>query len=221
MFVNFWQGLALGFPAAALPGSLQAYFLAQTLAQGWRRVLPGALAPLLSDGPIIALVLLVLTQLPGWGLAAVQFSGGLFLLYLARGAWGVLGRPAAQPSAVAAAAAAPTAVGRSPLRIVLQAALINLLNPNPYLFWSTVGGVRLLTAWRVDPAHALGFLLGMYVALCGGFALSIALFGALGAVPDPSRRFGRALALLATAALLGFGLWQIGSAVVNLWDIVG
>jgi threonine/homoserine/homoserine lactone efflux protein len=217
MLTLFWQGFALGFPAAVLPGSLQAYYLAQTLAHGWRRTLPAAFAPLFSDGPIIALVLLLLAQLPPAGLALVQLTGGCFLLWLAWQAWGILGRSAPTISLAETDAPAPVSI-RS---LIGQAALINLLNPNPYLFWSTVGGVWLLNAWRTSPGHALAFMLGMYLTLCGGFALLILLFGALGAIPDSSGRIGRSLTLFSISALLAFGLWQISRAVPVLWDIVG
>ena len=53
---------------------------------GWRRTLPIACAPLISDGPIILLVLLILSTVPPWLLLALQCAGGVFLLYLAYGA---------------------------------------------------------------------------------------------------------------------------------------
>ena len=79
----FLRGLALGLPAAAQPGPFQAYLLSQTMKNGWRHTLPAALAPLLSDGPIIILVVLILTQLPPWFLRVVRIAGGVFILYLA------------------------------------------------------------------------------------------------------------------------------------------
>ena len=53
------QGLGYGFAAAVQPGPFQTYVLSQALNRGWRRALPMALAPLLSDAPIITLMLLV------------------------------------------------------------------------------------------------------------------------------------------------------------------
>jgi threonine/homoserine/homoserine lactone efflux protein len=77
------QGIAYGVAAAAQPGPFQAYVLAQSLSRGWRRALPAALAPLLSDGPIIAIVLLVLSQVPPWLQRVLNFASGFFVLYLA------------------------------------------------------------------------------------------------------------------------------------------
>jgi threonine/homoserine/homoserine lactone efflux protein len=52
-------GATYGFAAGAQPGQLQAYLISRAVAGGWRRALPGALAPIFSDAPIICLVLLV------------------------------------------------------------------------------------------------------------------------------------------------------------------
>jgi len=83
------QGLTLGISAAVTPGPFLAYLLSQSLKNGgnWQRTLPATMAPLLSDGPIVFLVLIVLTQFPPLFLRWIQGIGGLFLLYLAYGAY--------------------------------------------------------------------------------------------------------------------------------------
>ena len=45
--------------------------------------MPAAFAPLLSDIPIVALVLLLLTRIPPLWLDVLRVAGGAFLLYLA------------------------------------------------------------------------------------------------------------------------------------------
>ena len=57
-------GAAYAFAAAVQPGPFLVYLISQALSAGWRRTLPMALAPLLSDGPVIILVLFVLSHLP-------------------------------------------------------------------------------------------------------------------------------------------------------------
>ena len=190
------RGLALGLPAAAQPGPFQAYLLGQTMKNGWRRTLPAALAPLLSDGPIVALVLLVLTQLPAAFLALLKLGGGLFLLYLAWGAWHALRHPA------------PARAGAAPAshQSLLEATVMNLLNPNPYIFWSTVGGPILLEGWRLAPAFGLAYLLGFYGTLIGGMALLIVLFGK---AQQLGPRVERALLAASVMLLALFGLWQV------------
>lgn len=157
------------------------------------------LAPLISDPPIITLVLVVLTRLPARWLAGLQVAGGVFLLYLGWGAW----RAFRQWTAGAAPEA--TAHG-SALAAILKAAAMNALSPGPYLFWATISGPILVAGWRERPALGLAFLLGFYAALIGGMALFVLVVGLTGQI-DP--RLNRALAAFAVVALAGFGLYQL------------
>ncbi len=204
MLTLLLQGLTLGIAAAATPGVFQIFCISQTVQKGWRRALPVAFAPLVSDAPIIALVLLVLTTLPPLVLTIMQIIGGLFLLYLAWGAW----RAAATPRQSATDPSAPSGS-------LLQACLINLLNPNPYIFWSTVGGTILLTAWRTSPVHAAAFLLGMYVMLCGGFVVLILSTGWLQA-RGRTAAFNPLPGRLAAIGLGLFGIYQIVTGIIAL-----
>lgn len=201
MLAFILRGLALGLPAAVQPGPFQAYLLSQTMRNGWRRTLPAALAPLLSDGPIIILVVLILTQLPQWFLRGVQLAGGGFILYLAWRAFRAFREADFGEPALAEGAQQQS---------VLEAALMNLLNPNPYIFWGLAAGPILLQAWRISPALGLGFLLGFYGTLIGGNALQIVLFGT-------ARRLGpqvsRALTGVSAVALLIFGAYQLWAAL--------
>ncbi|MGH2543945.1 MAG: LysE family translocator [Ardenticatenaceae bacterium] len=196
MFGYFLRGLILGLPAAATPGPFQAYLLSQTLKNGWRHTLPAALAPLLSDGPIVALVLLILTQMPPALLAILKIAGSLFILYLAWGAFHSVRQE--RPLRVAAEEAARQSL--------IEATFMNLLNPNPHIFWSTVGGPILLEGWRQASGHGIAFLLGFYGTLIGGFVAFILLFGVAGRL---GARVNRALLGISAFALLLFGLYQL------------
>ena len=195
--IEFVQGTTLGFSAAASPGSYQAFLLAQTLRNGALRSLPLALAPLASDGPIIALMLLVLTRAPPALLRGLQLAGGAFLLWVALGLLRSLRRAPAPGRPVEA---------EPPLRAFLRGVAMNALSPGPWIFWSLVSGPLLVRSWNAAPARGLAFLAGFYLLLCGGNAALVVLFGTahrLGSGPS------RALAALSAAALLGFGLWQL------------
>lgn len=194
------QGFFLGATAAAQPGPFQAFLLSLIARNGWRRTLPAAFAPLISDGPILLIVLLVLTRLPVWVLPLLQIAGGLFLLYLGWGAWRTVRMKPMPADTVAKVDQTST---RSS---VLKAALMNLLSPSPYIFWATIAGPIFITAWRESPLSGLAFLAGFYAALVGGLMLFIAVFGGLGKI-DP--RINRGLGLLSVVALLGFGIFQL------------
>lgn len=198
MLIYLSQGLVLGFSAAAQPGPFQAYLLSQTIQNGWRRTLSAAFAPLISDGPIILLVLLILTRTPDWFLNLMRLLGGLFLLYLAWGAYRTFRK------AEELVAAPATAVSQS----VFKAALMNALSPNPYIFWGTIGGPILIAAWRQSPAWGVSYLVGFYGTLIGGFMAFIALFAVAKSL-DP--RLSRILSAVSALALLLFGLYQLWS----------
>ncbi len=196
MFAYILQGFLLGFPAAATPGPLQAFYLSQTMRSGWKKTLPSALAPLISDGPIILLVLFVLTRTPDYFLRGLRIAGGLFILYLAYGALVQFrhqtNRQTASPDA-----------GRQGL---LKAVLTNLLNPNPYIFWGVVAGPILIEAWRDSALYGLSFMTGFYGTMISGFSLLIIFFAAAGRL---SARLMRLLSGLSALALLAFGLYQL------------
>ena len=188
-------GITYGFAAAVQPGPFQSYLISQALSHGWRRALPAALAPLLSDGPIITLALLVLSRVPPWLEIALQTAGGIFLLYLAWGAY--------QSWKNYRAAAKPAAALQ---QTVLKAALVNLLNPAPYLAWSLVMGPLLLRGWREAPASGIALLIGFYVTMISGLAGIMLLFSAASSLGP---RVGRALVGISVLALAGFGVYEL------------
>ncbi|MGC9349474.1 MAG: LysE family translocator [Anaerolineae bacterium] len=203
MLTYLAQGLGYGFAAAAQPGPFQTYVISQSLRRGWRRALPAALAPLISDGPIILAALLVLNRLPSGWQDILYVAGGLFVLYLA---WGALKAwREFQPSPVSTDLDSETE-GQS----VLKAAAANALSPGPYLFWGLVTGPILLRGWRDAPVKGVGFLVGFYTAMVGSLVALVLVFGV-------ARRLGpkvnRALVGLSAVALAVFGVHQVWQGI--------
>ncbi len=189
------QGLGYGLAAAAQPGPFQTYLISQTLTKDWRRTLPAALAPLISDGPIIMLAVLILNRFPAGWQNVLYVIGGLFVLYLSWGAlktWQTLNERDPDPEESTGS--------------VLKAALMNALSPGPYLFWGLVTGPILVAGWRESPISAGVFLLGFYGAM---ILTLIGLIIAFGAARRLGKRFNRLLVGISALALLGFGLYQI------------
>ena len=177
MLIYLIQGIGYGFAAAMQPGPFQTYVISQTLNHGWRRALPAALAPLISDGPIILLVLLVLSQLPESLVSILHLASGLFVLYLARDAFVAWNNYGSANSETDSAALKLTRGG------LLKAATMNLLSPGPYVYWSLVAGPILMAGWRQASTNGIGFLFGFYLAMMGGLGGSsccLALPGSLG-----------------------------------------
>ena len=165
----FLQGAALGVSAAASPGPMQTFLISETLLGGFKRSFPIAFAPLATDLPIVALILLVLKQLPSGATRLLSLAGGLYVLYLARGLW-------RQWRAGAGQRFDAVADDASPWTMLRRAVLMNFLNPNPYLFWGLVGGPILLGALDQSVLHAGAFLIGMYGVFIGLQLALIAVF---------------------------------------------
>jgi len=196
------QGIGYGFAAAVQPGPFQTYIVTQTLNNGWRNTLLAAFAPLVSDGPIIALVLLVLSQVPEWMQRFLYVASGLFVLYLAVNAfigWRNFGT---------AGVAAPPSKQQS----LLRAAMMNVLSPGPYIYWSLVTGPVLLTGWREAPANGIGFLVGFYVAMIATLAGIIVLFGT---ARHLGPKVNRAMLGMSVVALACFGFYQLWLGVLG------
>jgi threonine/homoserine/homoserine lactone efflux protein len=188
-------GLTLGFAASVQPGPFAAYLISQSLTSGWRRALPAAAAPLLSDGPVAVLALLVLTHVPAGFLHWLRVGGGAFVLFLAAGAARNWRRydPAALPAAGAE-------------RSVLKAAAVNVLNPGVYIGWSLILGPLLLKGWHEAPARGVALVAAFYgtmITTNAGIVLLFHLARALGP------RVNRALIGVSALALAGFGVYQL------------
>lgn len=196
MLIYFLQGATLALSATLMPGPFQAYLLSQALKNGWKSTLPASLAPLVTDGPIIALVLFVLTQTPQRLLDILRILGGLFMLYLARGVYLNLRNPA--PIIESSKHA-----GRQSL---FNAAVMNVLNPNPYIFWGVVAGPILLSGWRESAGLGITFVIGFYGTFVCSLAALIIVFASAGRL---NPKINRLLSLLTCVALLLFGLYQV------------
>ena len=196
MWIYLLQGLGYGLAAASQPGPFQTYLISQTLTRGWKRTLPAALAPLVSDGPIILLCVLVLSQVPAWMQRILYLAGGLFILYLAYGTY------KSWKNFDSSLPSLETGTQQS----ILKAALMNALSPGPYIFWTLVTGPILLKGWRETPAHGVGFLFGFYVTLISSLAALILIFGT---AEKLGPKFNRTLLGISAVALFCFGLYQV------------
>ncbi len=202
--LSYWViGITFGFAAAVQPGPFQAFLIFQALTNGWRRTFPAIFAPILSDIPVVCLVLLVLTQIPPLIISVLQFAGGMFLLYLALGALAAYRRYQS-----------PLPANATPARrTVMKATLVNLLNPNPYLAWTLVMGPLLIKAWNHARADGIGFLGSFYGTLVFTTAAILILFASARSLGP---RITRILLGVSAAALFLFGLYQGWSGATAL-----
>jgi threonine/homoserine/homoserine lactone efflux protein len=184
------------FAAAVQPGPLQSYLFAQSLSHGWRKTLPAACAPLMSDGPILILAVFVLTVIPAWSIRLLQCAGGIFLLYLAVQTWNTwrnFGNLVLEEQ-------------QTVQTTLLQAVGVNILNPAPYLGWSLVMGPLLLKGWNEHPINALALLVGFY----GTMVLAqMCLVVAFAHTKKLGSEVVRILIGVSAVVLVAFGIYQL------------
>jgi threonine/homoserine/homoserine lactone efflux protein len=199
-------GVPRGLTAGLLPGPLQTVLIQRTLALGWRRAIIGVLAPLISDIPVILLVVVLFRQLPDTVIQIIRIGGGLFLLYLA---WGGL-ESWRSGRAIGADDSGKPADTSSDLRFLGRLMLVSLLGPGPWVFWATVNGPIFTDALRESALHGLAYLVGFYLpfmSVLGGWILVFDRLRLLDA------RITRALLLVAILALALLGVQLIAQGL--------
>jgi threonine/homoserine/homoserine lactone efflux protein len=190
----FGLALILGGTSAISPGPLLALVVSSTLARGFWAGLRIAVAPLLTDAPILGMGLLTLHALPPAALGGIGLVGGLFLVGLG------IEQALKARQAVLPTLAVPAAAGQHEL---LRGVVVNLLNPSPWLFLLTVMAPLLALTWPHSPTSAVGFVLIFYLLLVGG---KIALAAALTILRSHFRpRLYRGALLLAALLLSAIG----------------
>jgi threonine/homoserine/homoserine lactone efflux protein len=152
-------GLGLGLGAGLAPGPLLALVITTSLARGFRAGLRVALSPLVTDSIMIAVSVLVVRELPARAAGVLGVLGGLYVVWL--------GIESLREETVAV----ETGDACDPLK---RGVLVNLLSPHPWLFWLTVGGSVVVSAWAEAPAYAVAFVVTFFVAMIGAKAVTAA-----------------------------------------------
>jgi len=158
-------GAALGLSAGFSPGPLLSLVLTQSMVHGTREGIKVALAPLVTDAPILLAAWLVLSRLEGrsWALGIVALAGAVMLT---RYAFDCFTPP---PPETVGSGRAPHSLGRG--------VVANFLNPHPYLFWLTVGMPMLLDAASVGVLAVVAFVTVFYAAIVGAKVAAAVLAG--------------------------------------------
>lgn len=187
MIDDLTLGTMLGLSAGLAPGPLLALVISETLQHGIRAGVKVALAPIVTDLPIIFLTVFLLSKLSALhGITgALSLIGGLFIFY-----WGYQG---IRTSGVEM----DLAEGSS--RSFEKGVLANALSPHPYLFWFTVGAPAVSRAMGRDIGAAAAFVVSFYVFLVGSKIALAVLIGR-------SRSFFSSSGYLTTVRSIGFVL---------------
>ena len=148
-------GIILGLSAGFAPGPLLALVISETLQHDMKAGVKVALAPILTDLPIIIFTLFIMAELSRFHLilGGISIIGACFIFYLGMKNIKTRGVAIAQDSIS----------GRS----LQKGILVNALSPHPYLFWFSVGGPIIIKAMKVGQPAAILFIGSFYVLLVG------------------------------------------------------
>lgn len=185
-------GVGLGLGAGISPGPLQTLVVTSTLRSGFGAGVRVAVAPLLTDTPIVAASIFAISSVPETWVRSIAIAGGLALV--AMGAWEILHARANASRTEESGATSDT----------LKGVVVNLLNPHPWLFWIGVGAPTLVTAWRDSPGRGLAFLIGFYTLIVGTKIALAAAIAAGGRRLSPGARYW--LLIAGGSLLAAFGV---------------
>ena len=122
------SGLVLGLSAGFAPGPLLTLVVSHSLVHGAGEGFKVALAPLITDVPIVAASLFLIARISSFSgvFGVVALLGAAVVFYM-----GIDG--------MRSAATAPPDAGTDDAQSFKKGAVINALSPHPYLFWLSVG----------------------------------------------------------------------------------
>lgn len=178
-------GTILGLSAGFAPGPLLALVISETMEHGVRAGIKIALAPILTDLPIIIVTIFILAKLSDFQsvLGIISIIGALFILYLGINNLRTKG--------------IELDLDKSAPRSFQKGIIANALSPHPYLFWFSVGGPITIKAMDHNLLAAISFIGSFYVLLLGTKIVLAILVG-------KSRTFLMGNRYIFTMRLLGF-----------------
>lgn len=155
MIETLAAGIILGLAAGFAPGPLLALVVSATLQHGIRSGTRVALAPVITDLPIIVLTVFLsaLLHQATVVLGLISMAGGGFVLWL-----GIEGLRIKKTD---------TGHQSESLGPLPRGIIANALSPHPYLFWLTVGTPILTRAMNTGMAMPLAFIISFYACLVG------------------------------------------------------
>ena len=185
--------------AGLSPGPLITLVVSETLKSGRKEGIEVAVAPLISEPPIIVFVLIILSNVTGNSIlmAMISLLGACYLTHLGLSN---LKASVKEPEDHLEKASS-----------LLKGVTANLLNPNAYMFWLTIGGPRVLESAGIDFSASILFILGFYMTLVGS-KITVAV------VVDKSKAFVKSRYYVYLIRVLGvvlivFALIFVGEAL--------
>lgn len=164
--INFLTiGTILGLSAGFAPGPLLTLVISETLQHDIKSGIKIALAPIITDLPIIILTLFILAKLSHFHsiLGVISLTGGFVILFM--------GYESLRTKGV------ELNLKEKKPKSLTKGILANSLSPHPYLFWLSVGAPTITKAMNQSIITALGFICSFYAFLVGSKIVLAILIG--------------------------------------------
>lgn len=180
----FITGILLGLSAGVAPGPLLTLVISETVRHNKKAGILAALAPVVTDLPIILISLFILSKLSDFNavLGTISILGGLFIGYLAYENITVKGINVSEQ--------------KGDIKSLKKGVITNFLSPHPYLFWMVVGAPIMMKAYHVNIVSVALFISGFYVFLVGSKILVAVLV-------ERSKSFLKSAGYIYTIRILG------------------
>ncbi len=177
-------GTVLGLSAGFAPGPLLTLVISETLQHDSKAGVKVALAPIITDLPIIFMTLFVLSKLSNFHniLGAISLTGGFFILFM--------GYERIRTRGV------DIKVCEFEPKSLTKGVLANALSPHPYLFWLSVGAPTMTKAMSLSISAPLAFIISFYSFLVGAKIVLAVFVG-------KSKSFLKGKAYIYTLRILG------------------
>jgi len=148
-------GTLLGLTAGFSPGPLLVLVISETLRHNVKEGIKVAIAPIITDLPILVVSLLILKKLSNFEvvLGCVSIIGGIFVLYLGYESFRTKG--------------IDLNIEKQSSNALKKGIITNALNPHPYIFYMTVGAPIMLKALNKNAFWAVAFLASFLLFLVG------------------------------------------------------
>lgn len=187
------MGAFFGLSAGISPGPLLTLVITETLKHNRKEGIKVAVAPLITDLPIILLTSLIFSRLSQYSLilALISLAGGIYFSWLGYETLKTKGLD--------------IDLKKKKSGSLRKGITANFLNPNPYIFWLTAGIPNAFKAYERSLITVILYFLLFYVMLIGS-KIIVALLA------ERSKDFlrkstYRIIMLILGTALSGFAVW--------------
>jgi len=189
-------GTVLGFSAGFAPGPLLTLVISETLQHDVKSGVKVALAPIITDLPIIIVTLFVLSKLSNFHniLGVISLAGGFVIL--------TIGYESIRTKGI------ELSIREAKPKSLTKGVLANALNPHPYLFWFSVGAPIMTKAMSLNISALLAFIISFYSFLVGSKIL-------LAIVTGKSKSFLSGKVYIYTMRFLGLVLGVLAFALFH------